>query len=184
MAERRDGGDGSTPSPPAAEHQQAGGDPNLFDPRDMAAQYQSKIDGEVRRLVEEEVQRRMKQEVDRRVAAEMAERGRSDNVPASVLERLADSIAAASRREPNGNSPTGVVEMRQQQRLEVPDFNPDGLSDEGEVVAAFQVFQTSIREFCGHHDLWDVLNGIRVPVGNSDIPMELLNSNFRPEVVK
>ena len=37
--------------------------------------------------------------------------------------------------------------MRQQQRLEIPDFNPDGLNDEGEVVAAFQVFQTSMKEY-------------------------------------
>ena len=162
-----DDGDGNKSSPPAAD-QQAGVDPNFIDPTDMAEEEQRKID----------------EEVDRRVAAAMAARGLKENVTAAVLERLADSIAAACRRDSNGINPTGMVEMRQQQRLEIPDFNPDGLNDEGEVVAAFQVFQTSMKEYCGHNDLWDVLNGIKIPVGNSNISMETLNSNFRPEAVK
>ena len=161
-----DDGDGNKSSPPAAD-QQAGVDPNFIDPTDMAEEEQRKID----------------EEVDRRVAAAMAERGLKENVTAAVLERLADSIAAACRRDSNESNPTGMVEMRRQ-RLEIPDFNPDGLNDEGEVVAAFQVFQTSMKEYCGHNDLWDVLNGIKVPVGNSNISMETLNSNFRPEAVK
>ena len=92
-----DGGDGSKSSSPAAEQQQAGGDPNLIDPRIMARQYEAEMDAEVHRRVEKEV--------DRRVAAAMAERGRNENVPASVLERLADSIAVLAGRNRTGAIP-------------------------------------------------------------------------------